>query len=165
MTYRDKQLKKIRENLKQCYSSGGGARKAIPVGHSKPTTFNEAVMQILYNSGQMTQEQYLSALGIGFDYESSKDFSDDYGFDDYEGDVDGFTQSERASYAERSPDTSSVGNNEPQAVPENATASSSEKGVSGASADSHSSGAQPNSSEHSSSGFNENNASKSNENQ
>lgn len=132
MTYRNKILKKNVNRSEINYCKGGGARKAIPVGHSKPTTFNQAVMQILYNSGQMTQEQYLSALGIGFDYNSSKEFEDDYGFDNYEGDIDGFTQSERASYVERSNADEQVGTSNGKTnipVPETGSVETRESGI------------------------------------
>lgn len=71
-----------------------GKPSVIPVGYTKPTTFNDAVLQILYNSGNMTQEQYLSALGIAYDFNSSKEFENDYAESD-----DGFEQFEQSGYA------------------------------------------------------------------
>lgn len=53
---------------------------AVPVGYSRPETMNEMILKILKTSGQMTQEQYLAALGVSYDGDDTEEgfYDDDF---------------------------------------------------------------------------------------
>lgn len=101
--FRDKVLKSRKASPLR-YGNLTNECKAIPVGHTKPETFKEAVLKILNQSGMLTQEQYLSGLGIQYDYDDDDSMQGDFYGDEtdgqmeFESDGEGFSQGANAKY-------------------------------------------------------------------
>lgn len=80
-TYRQKRQKEI-ASVPYKFSNLDYTPCLIPLGHTKPTTFNDAVLKVLYTSGAITRGEYMKSLGFEYDFENSSEITDEEFTDD-----------------------------------------------------------------------------------